>query len=139
MLLGVRVGVYTQIIDSLHIYPDNPPAARLLENGVTYHDPYSGSPSVQALPMLGPEEVPGAWQYDLQRFFFDYPSDPAHYQTAWWRTVAVPMWEALQLYKANDLDAALAAARQVAASDWCLAATLWLERRVQARKAKKEV
>jgi hypothetical protein len=137
--LGARLGSYTQISDSLHIYPDNTPTDKLLALGASYSNPYmDGAPPVKAQPLLADGEHIGDWEEDLQAFFaFVDDNEPLMsdtFSTRWWRGVALPMWAAFCNYKEENLPMAVNCAAACTATDWGTAAVLWLQRRQAARE-----
>ena len=132
MLVGARLGDYTQVSDSLHIYPDNSPTDKLLERGSWANDPYEDHPAVTPQAFLSTDETPEMWQSDLGMFFW-LKWNREDFLTAWWRGVAVPMWRALNAYKAGELGHAVNTAETVTATDWRAAAVQWLQRRIAAR------
>jgi len=58
----------------------------------------------------------------------------AHFHEPFWKAVVVPVHEAYQRYKRNELEGAVRAATLIEASDWRMACVQWLERRAQSRK-----
>lgn len=133
--LHVPIGVYTQISDSFHIYPENPPCAALLSGYIPYDDPYLDA-DVEHCPILMGGEPLYQWDQDLYQFFEEFDGrqlSGISYRTEWWNSVAAPLWRSLNAYKADDLNAALSHAERCAASDWRVAVTQWLQRRVDKR------
>lgn len=133
--LGVGVGTYTQISDSLHIYPDNAPAPALLERGASPAEPYSDG-AVRPLALLQPDETFEMWEHDLKEFFATN-GDTVRFKTLWWRGVVMPMWAAHRAHRVHDdPEMAAAHASSIVAADWRFATTAFYSRIAHARRAK---
>jgi hypothetical protein len=135
--LDIRMGSYTQVSDSLHIYPDNAPAGELLASSIPELNPYADG--IYSVPMLIGGATFFEWNEDLETFFKEF--DGGHletmaYRTMWWNNVAAPLWRSLNAYKADDLQGALRHAEACLAPDWRLGVCEWLQRRVARRALK---
>lgn len=139
MQLGCKIGYYSQVSDSMHIYPDNEPTKTLLrdthilqtdgyEAGWCKPEPFLDHPFLEA----------DDWDADLSLFFALFDEDKLGssdlYKTAWWAHTAYPMWMAFSNYKRGELVQALSSAEQIRSSDWRLAAVQWLYRRKHAKE-----
>jgi hypothetical protein len=137
--LEVMIGPYTQVSDSLHIYPDNAPAPLLLASTLQECNHYSDDVDIYSVPLLHAKETLFDWNADLAQFFEEFDGQrlgSTTYRTAWWTEVAAPLWRSLNAYKAEDLQGALRHAEACLAPDWRLGVCEWLQRRV-ARRAEK--
>lgn len=129
--LGLRLGSYTQVSDSFHVYTDSPVWDRVRSLGIRElsRDLYNysgadGSPQVRSYPMKANAD----WDVDLTRFFRTYDDDKIldinNFKHPWWVEVAIPMWIA---YKRRDA----AYLEFCKAEDWALVGREWLERRTK--------
>lgn len=137
--LNVRIGPYTQISDSLHVYPDNPPAGALMENNQMAHNRYLDTIGIYSVQILEGGATLFDWNADLTQFFEEFDGQrlgSTAYRTAWWTDVAAPLWRSLNAYKADDLQGALRHAEACIAPDWRLGVCEWLQRRVTRRAEK---
>lgn len=137
--LGVQVGRYTQLSDSFHVYL--PPHSgglvweRVLSGHVSELDPYSVG-SVKPYPLNAGHPY---WDNDM-RIFFEEADDflagkrtamlKYKFSTPFWNDVAKPMWNAWHTRDVAEL-------APCAATDWCMAAMEWLDRRTAQKKAGK--
>lgn len=150
MWLDVEVGEYVQISDSYHVYV-NDQTLKLL------NDPYEAQQQDYYLCNMPGCSYPaqpyalasgGAsisdFMWDLTEFFatfdlsMDYPKGGTDsLRTPFFHDVVAPMWECFQLYRVegNLIDAA-AMTSHIAADDWRLASSQWLERRIARRQQK---
>ena len=142
--VGVGVGVYTQVSDSFHYYPDEPATKRVIES--SYEDlritDYYLSGSVKPYPLMASGERSDLWLVDAQEILtriLDFGWDPrgGEYHTDWFRNVASPMLDAWTLYKYDAFgpkkeraEAAISVLNtHCKASDWRVAGEEWLMRR----------
>lgn len=118
-MIGVGVGVYTQVSDSYHVYPDNPKFNTILSKSwKCVDDPY--------LYIKPYDMVSKSYKFDedLERFFDGWFTG---YSNPFFEDVAVPMlvaWETHKTHKTGSF-----AAKDIKAADWRLACLEWLERR----------
>ena len=133
--IGVKVGRYYQFANSLHLYTDNPVAARCLRNPPTLPvvDPYT-SRTVQVYPMFWGGATQDEFDGDLVDYFDMYEEPHAvkehKFSTAFFREVVAPMHYAHSLYKLGDVKGAiLYNGAYNLATDWALGAHYWLGRR----------
>ena len=128
-MVGVEVGPYHQVSDSWHAYTE-------------YWEQYGGTDSTY-LPRDLYEEVQvrpfplvhdsGTFDDEL-RYFVAEPDMVTDYNNLCLSEVAVPMFAAWSHYKAKRYTAAMETAEEMSASDWRVACTAWLNRRMAARK-----
>lgn len=129
--VGIPVGRYYQISCDFHAYKDVWEKCDPL--GASHRDPYMVI--ADHFPMF--YGYTGHWDVALAKmmtyvemsaggvdFSYDALAEP------YFDHVAIPLLRAWVAYKAKDIRLAIAEAAKCAASDWSLAATLWLERRV---------
>lgn len=137
--VGVGVGSYTQMSDSLHVYTSGAggktwaavrdlPGPHIVTQ--TTRDCLYLNGLVKPFP-LGAETP--EWDRDLETFFdrFDNGKDPVEggFRTEWWEYVAAPMWTT---YRTRSP----ATVKLCRASDWQRAASDWLVRRAEAKAHK---
>lgn len=135
--IGVQVGTLRQMTTNLHGY-----TATLAKVGdPSGWDPYDDVPNpVESFPSVGCVPIGTDWERwdeDLLTFLtmvesreFDPKVDKFH--NDWFRDVATPMWYAHAYWRlGNPSSSYLTIAQQIQASDWCLAALQWLERRTK--------
>ena len=120
--LGLLLGPYTQVSDSLHVYTGGPGGAvweRVKNADLPMMCAYKRG-DVAYLPMNCAS--PG-WGEDMQRFFALWDKDRCPeegvYETYWWRALALPMWLTWKL-RLPSLD--------IAATDWSKVAKEWVHR-----------
>lgn len=133
-LVGLPVGRYTQISNNYHAYTDKfgPLCDAEDRRGHPIEDPYAAG-TCEPHALFTPGLVADTWLGDLDRFvgwaaFEKIPAEPS-YRHQWFRTVATPLYRAWVAWKARDFLEALLCAHGVEASDWRLAAVLYLQRR----------
>lgn len=124
--VGVGVGTYTQVSDSLHVYVELPLWQTIKENTNYFvDDPYSVEyPElvVKPYPMMG--RLVEAWHEDLHEWMLD-PAYETDYQTRFFNDVAMPIavvWKAHKERREGLLEV-----DRIKASDWRLACKQWLE------------
>lgn len=129
MHLGVRVGQYSHLSDSLHVYPEFPITQRLFEEPLNLaHDPYRFD--IFPFTLQSPEQFEeglAEWAVWMMR------NEPASSFTKvghpFFDTVALPMLNAHAAFKEGDWSSAFQLVGAVQAPDWKLAAHKWLQRR----------
>lgn len=137
--LEVPMGVYRQFSNNFHLYLDVVPRESILDLAedvrktemyrVTGADQHPASHGVRARPMIDCDIA--EWNIDLQEFIdmvrrgiFVY----AKWRSTWFRTVAVPMYNAWNAYKRNDIGRAIEWCSQIEAEDWMVACSEWMQR-----------
>jgi len=131
----VKVGVYRQVSDSLHVYVEGEGAAvweRLkLAGDRDFMDPYEYPDSRQPNSLIKPFPMHAdahGWENDLQRFmgraYEDTPVERREFTTEFFQHVVTPMWLGYRSRNAEEL-------ANCAASDWRAAGLQWLARRGQ--------
>lgn len=136
-MVGVEVGEYRQISDSLHVYVDNPLWAAL-------KDIRPSSADTSVYEKLGANPIPlivnpKCWDDELQQFFIDSEAgiwDPSHFKEPFFRVVALPAHEAWFRHKSGDTRSALEIIKHHMPHyvDWTIAMVQWLERRLKAKE-----
>lgn len=119
---GVKTGVYTQVSNSLHVYPDLPVTDRVFKHPPEYKECPYGLGQVSAFPLMWGPNAKQQFDEDL-KWFFRMDPDFDDYGTSFFSDVVVPMW---RVFKDRD-----APTEDIAASDWRLAVEQWLKRRGQ--------
>lgn len=128
--VGVGVGVYHHFTNDLHVYLNNfKPEEWLAEK------PEADYP--KAFPLIRDPEV---FDRELPAFVDlnrgpEEPTCEVSWQEPFFRDVASPMLRAFHRHKAKDTEGAVVWAGRIAADDWRIAATSWLTRRLERRKA----
>ena len=123
-MVGVPVGVYTQISDSFHMYEE-------------VYEKLSGLSSLSVSPAhclytVGEVEpfpitpLNGFWNYGLKKLFKSPETFSGH---RFFDEVVRPLYLSFIAYKSKDFTNALCWAKHCAAKDWGRAATEWLKRR----------
>lgn len=126
--IGMDVGVYNQVSDSLHVYPDNPKWKVLSE--LPYRDNDFYKYDIQPYPLGADHPL---WDVDLKLFMEQAaPSyvgyiDWQKYHTSFFRYVAIPMFKSWYHYK--HFGKGLIQAETIRATDWKAAAIQWLRKR----------
>lgn len=125
--IGVGIGNYTQVSDSLHVYTDLP-LWQTLKEKLTYdiEDWYSVEHPellVKPYPMFTNCHEK-SWHADLDLFMLD-PADCVEYKTPFFRDVAQPIALVWEAHKRNGNG--LKHVNDIKASDWRLACRRWLE------------
>lgn len=146
--IGVGVGRYTQVSDSMHVYEDDPywqhyiqhdPEDRWDGSGAKLRDPYAKLGDANLF-----EAGIETFDRDLEEFFDRYATgavgetiesntEPVFQTPA--IADAFSMYNALMLYKAKRYDEAAEQADKIIASDWRLGCCAWLKRRADKRGA----
>jgi len=126
--VGVEVGVYNQVSDSFHVYPDNPQWDYLKTLSFSDFNPYKYD--VKTYPLNAQERN---WDNDLLLFCSLVDSDEhsrvtsALYSTAYFRNVVVPMYKAWAEHRQHNNG--LEYTGYILADDWRTAAYAWLLKR----------
>lgn len=125
--IGCPVGLFWQISNNFHAYEAT---LEKLRDQWTDRFPYETG-EVWSWPVISledrsSEESFDLWETDLHRFL-DGEQDLRH---PFFTEVARPMRRAFRLHKGRDTEKALVVAQSVQDSDWRMATTEWLQRRV---------
>lgn len=119
---GLKLGSYTQISNCLHAYTESPVWQRVKDLPVVCSDPYS-------VGMVAPHPLitfPEVWYKELC-YWMERPWSGRYYVDPFFENVAKPMAIAHMAHK--DSKDGLKYVGKIAATDWRLACTEWLERR----------
>lgn len=126
--LSARVGRMYQLSNNWHAYVDVfDRVARAQQEPVRHAYPME---TVGPEPMFDKVLPLVQWDHDLGRFLEDPERDEEVYGHSWFGGVAARMWRSHECYRRRDYEGALNMARSVMASDWRLAATEWIVRRM---------
>jgi thymidylate synthase len=133
MRVGVAVGRYTQVSDSLHVYEDNPYwQAHKADHGVTVYDPYASDMLCIDSPSLWNRAVyPEDLDEDIRVFHLPYQR--VFYNSEFFRT-ALCMKQAHACYRAGMLRTARRYATEIPVPDWRKACVDWIQRRIDRRQ-----
>jgi thymidylate synthase len=127
--VGVKVGPYTQISDSFHVYLEGPGGEiwnrlKLKDKGTLNRNLYQEG-SIIPLPICA---TSADWDSDLAVFFQTADSGitppTVKFRTAWFKEVIWPMWRTFITRNPAYL-------KDCPAQDWSIVAYEWLERRAQ--------
>lgn len=136
--VGVPQGIYRQVSANFHAYKDVLEKVAALADyapdpltGASTPDPYA-SAAVEPFPLMTLSQ--SEWDAEL-KMFMEEP-DAMGFRDPFFRRVAIPMSRAHAAYQRKDFDGAMDLLRDVAASDWKLAAIEWVERRRAAYEAR---
>lgn len=144
--IGVPVGTYTHVSDSLHVYEDvfEKLHKKMLDIdpfGWPINNPYD-SEIVAPYPMFVDADIP-MWNSDLQQFLTyteqlqkradKWDEVELLYINPFFTNVAVPIIEAWHLHKTKKRteDAIWYLEQNCQATDWALAGVEWLQRRIK--------
>lgn len=120
--VGVGVGKLHQFSNNWHAYTN------ILDKvGVPEVLDLYSSGEVAPYPIC---DVPEAWQDDLVHFMED-PPHAGVYKNRFFELVALPMWLTHERWSEGDRDGAMSASCLVAATDWRMAAQMWMKRRMK--------
>lgn len=130
--IGVKMGTYTHVSDSWHVYVDNPFYQRVVVNRemldqVDYYSIGGASNQIRSTSLVNGDVE--AWDADLKVFLGDQWDEGLAYRDAFFWGCAVPMRQAWSAYKRGAYEAALGYITKVSAPDWRLAGHEWLIRR----------
>lgn len=131
--VGVPMGTYTQISDSLHAYTDNPQWTQLKDayHDHTSFDPY-GDRELKPANLVDDFE---AWDNELMMFLIQSDNGIMVTSDDYWHNkffprVAIPMLNAWVDYKAGYRSRAHKICDTIQADDWRLACQQWILRRM---------
>ena len=129
-MIGVDVGVYNQVSDSLHVYM-NSVWDKVKEMDRSMINPYDQGDTTP-YPIV---KDPVTWDSELYTFMFmaedSYTPDMGHrWMNPFFPEVAIPVDFAYKLYKAGKIQKALDELNKCKAEDWRIACTMWIMRRV---------
>lgn len=126
-VVGVDVGIYRQVSDSLHVYTDNPQWEILQELHVTGFCPYF-SCKIKPYPVFD-SEAKGSWFSDLDVFMHAARnlSSGGPYNHDFFEYVAHPMLRVWRAHKNANSGSELV--KLIAAEDWRWAVSEWLKSR----------
>jgi hypothetical protein len=133
--VGARVGSYTQMSNSLHVYLEGKAGdvwQRCASTPPPLLDDYA--PAGEHLPLV---QDPDTFLYEVSKLTAPADGSPAQYgyQEPWIRSVAAPMCVAHWLYRKESIPAALLALSLEGVSDpWLVAGRQWLQRRLDKRE-----
>lgn len=120
--LGLGVGVYNQVSDSLHVYLDNPQWEVLKCLPVVPYDIYlQEDVPIYPLGANNPQ-----WDND-NAMFLDDPFGDTKYSTPFFKDIVQPMAIVWQAHKSDK--SGVAAIKHMVRCDWQVAAQAWLARR----------
>ena len=127
--LGLDVGVYHQVSDSFHVYTDVWDEKHA-EPG--YVPNYYETGDVRPMALFLNERERLAFDVDCQRICNSFDETQATlYGAVFINKVVEPMRMAWVCHKAKKYDQALEWCHKILAEDWHLAATQWIQRRMQ--------
>ncbi len=124
--VGVDVGIYTQVSDSMHVYTDIPVWEAVKDTTYDVEDYYSTEHSdllTKPYPMFK-DCHEKSWAADLELFMLD-PVDTIEYKTPFFRDVAQPIALVWEAHKRNRNG--LKYVDSIKATDWKFACRRWLE------------
>jgi len=137
----MRIGTYTQISDSFHIYLGNEVWQRMQKAYDWNCDPYVQDTSVALDWQVAP--YPLLWNTDLEGWLREAEKlcsdillattiEPSEFKHPFFREVAIPLWKTWWLYKNTGLSSAIDFLETRDLSiDWFAAAMAWLIRRAR--------
>ena len=140
--IGVEVGEYTQVSDSLHAYIDvyDKMYEALYDEGafdfyVRKHEinPYENR-AINPYPLMLID--PDDWDTCLLNFLDRAPLQDVEFEEPFFTDVACPLQDAWYLYKSGEYDEALIEVQSCAATDWATAGYDWLNRAIQNKEKK---
>lgn len=130
--VGVPVGEYRQVSDSLHVYVDNPIWDRVKDIRLDSMNYWYKDHIAEAYPMVSIVED---WDEDLELFMGLTDLNPKQtlgeevFKENFFNLVVAPMYNTYVAYKLNGKKFAQEVNRTIQASDWRIACDNWLERR----------
>jgi thymidylate synthase len=138
---NMRVGTYTQLSDSFHIYIGNAVWQRMQMAYDWNRDPYVQDTSVAfdwqvtPYPLLWNDDLVG-WLHEAEKLCSDILGsttiEPSEFKHPFFREVAIPLWKTWWLYKNTGLSSAIDFLETRDLSiDWFAAAMAWLIRRAR--------
>jgi thymidylate synthase len=130
--LGVEVGLYHHFTNNLHVYKDRKdwrPEELLAEYAAPDDDPRR----YKDLTTVSLVHDPDTFEAELPAIVHNNDGRPRPHRLSYverfFRTVAQPMFDAYHAHKDKNHETAMRFVDEVAADDWRIAATEWLERR----------
>jgi thymidylate synthase len=136
--IGVEVGVYNQMSNNLHIYTENNSGfkheAWLSDDEPDhYTTDFKNRDHIELMRRVPLVRDPATFDLECPRFVEAIHKHSSHYHVNWsepfLQRVATPMLWAFELHKRRDYDSALNCIKEVAADDWRIAGTSWLQKR----------
>lgn len=127
-MLGVGIGPYVQMSDSLHVYTDNPLWEKLRGSGTWARDPYEDD-SISICPLVSDKDK---FMLDLTTFMLSTSSDrwlSTTFRNRIFNEVAVPLWNMWKARKVGDDWKNHFERAADKSNDWLVAAKEWCERR----------
>lgn len=135
--LGVKVGVYHQVTNNLHIYEANWHPEKWLS--AVAPDPYMSRPDPYPNPPLFKGNYYSGFDDDNKRMFafwdslhsFSMLGKSADFEsrTSFFQDVVKPLIQSWNSHLARDYTAAILTAGRISHHDWRLVCTQWLQRR----------
>ena len=127
-MLGVGIGSYYTMSNSLHVYPEFEVTPRSMEISEC-DDPYARG-EVTSYPLFDYGKNPEAWNLDLALFFEDPYT--VGYTHSYWHRVIKPMWALWKEWKGKRNPGTIQEIllQMPAGNDWRRAASEWLARRI---------
>lgn len=119
------VGVYYQVSNSYHYYPEIDKQRRVVEDCAEIDDRYG---EVSHCQFLYFDETPAQWDMDLSAFFNGLYDQ---LMTIFFTETVIPMWNSWRCWKLGDTVGAVEQAQRIQAEDWGIACVEWMERRVK--------
>lgn len=132
-MIKVPVGIYYQVSDSWHAYTERWSSFGGFKEVPTLDYYIQTVGGVKPYPMV---TDPESFDEELQHWMERDWEDASSFNNRFFPEVAEILWCAWTAYKKNDLSKALDITEMCQASDWKLAAILWLKRIQQNRLAK---
>ena len=140
--LELPVGKQWVVSNNLHMYLDNPQTTKLLKHyagkyptgNLLEKDPYTEG-AVKPEPLLQPGETVQMLDRDISELMNTERNDwvsPAKMWETWFVLyTAIPLMLAHKNYRDGNMDGALLDASTIHATDWRLACTNWLQRKMK--------
>lgn len=140
--IGCPVGRMDQLSFNLHVYTETEVTRRLHHHSevealgaprVTVDDRYVDE-GCEPYGLLGARAQCSIEEFDADlEYFLSNPGDQVNYHCSFFEEVAAPMYASWAAYKASNLGLAQETLDAVAARDWAVAASEWLQRRIDRR------
>lgn len=133
-MIGVDVGVYNQVSDSLHVYMNDVwERVKTMDRGI--FNPYDHG----ILSTYDLVQDPNTWDTELDTFMFmaedSYtPDQGTRWMNSFFPNVAIPVDFAYKMHKAGRDKKALQILEGCLAPDWRIACTDWINRRKGGKK-----
>lgn len=126
--IGVPVGTMTTFSVNAHIYPSLIKARKMLE-GPDYFDHYRSAVAAP-FPLMGTFTDVYEWDAMLRNFLIS-PGDDEPLPDPFFSGVAQPMYKAWRSWRDGNTERAIQLCDNIVASDWRIACTEWLFRRLK--------